>query len=113
MDSPTRRLRQQRATLVATQGDPDLPIGGTLYARLVRLRAELQQSLRHGESGLVATHGRSAPPSFGGGNPAASARSTGAIHADMREVHAEIRTIQDEIDRIDVLISAAEGKPTR
>jgi hypothetical protein len=85
---------------------------GTLYARLVRLRAELQQSLLHGEPGLAVASGRSVP-SRAGGNLSPSARSAVAIHADMREVHAEIRSIQDEIDRIDAAISKAEGKPAR
>jgi hypothetical protein len=113
MDSPTRRLRQQRAALVATQGDPELPIGGTLFARQARLRNELQQALAPGEGDETASPGRSRQMLAVRAPAARHARSPAAIHADMQRVHAEIRSIQDEIDRIDDLIAEAEGKTAK
>jgi hypothetical protein len=113
MDSPTRRLRQQRAALVATQGDPELPIGGTLFARQARLRNELQQALAPGEGDEPVSSSRSPQVLAVRALSTRYARSPAAIHAEMQRVHAEIRSIQEEIDRIDDLIAKAEDKPAK
>jgi hypothetical protein len=113
MDSPTRRLRQQRAALVATQGDPELPIGGTLFARQARLRNELQQALAPGEGDEPVSTSRSPQVLAVRALSTRYARSPAAIHAEMQRVHAEIRSIQEEIDRIDDLIAKAEDKPAK
>jgi hypothetical protein len=113
MDSPTRRLRQRRAALTAAQGDPELPIGGTFYARLIRLRAELRLALMPDDRGDSAGGVRPQFSPARQGHLNQNVRSVAVIHADLRAVLAEILRIQNDIDRIDALIAIEEAKPPR
>ena len=109
MESRSKKLRQERASLGAQQGDPDAPAGGTLFGRKARLQAELDRA--QSEDAPLAT----------GANTGASSTLVGAVHGrsalvierDMRLIEAEIESVNRRIAEIDRLILRQERKPGR
>lgn len=101
MESPAKKLRQQRAALGARQGDPEAPAGGTLLARRTRLRAELDQA-------------QSEQLSLDGGGRAtvvnALGRPVALIERDLNGVEREIATVQRQIEELDRRIKRIEPK---
>lgn len=101
MESPAKKLRQQRAALGARQGDPEAPAGGTLFARRTRLRAELEQA-------------QSEQLSVAGGGQATMAyaltRPLTLIERDLNSVEREIASVQRQIEELDHRIKRIEPK---
>lgn len=101
VESPAKKLRQQRAALGARQGDPEAPAGGTLFARRSRLQAELEQA-------------QSEEFAFAGGSSAsvshALTRPLSLIERDLNNVECEIAAVQREIEDLDRRIKRIEPK---
>jgi len=100
VESPAKKLRQQRAALGARQGDPEAPAGGTLFARRSRLQAELEQV----QSEEFAHAGGSAAVGH------ALARPQSLIERDLSNVEREIANVQREIEDLDRRIKRIEPK---
>lgn len=110
MKSLDKKVRQQMATLGARQGDPEAPASGTLYARLHRLRVELEQ-IETGDP--VVSSGYAASPFRGGTDllsGVVSSRSAAAVRRDIVSVEAEIESVQKRIDELDRLLTSTGRK---
>src|SRR5688572_10242236 len=93
MESRSKKLRQERASLGAQQGDPDAPAGGTLFGRKARLQAELDRA-QSDEAPLASAATPSASSTLVG---AVHGRSIRTIERDMRLIEAEIETVTRRI----------------
>jgi uncharacterized protein (DUF3084 family) len=106
VESPAKKLRQERATLGSRQGDPESPSSGTMYARRKKLSAELEQiqseqtSWNSGSGRHAQTESVSAPPH----------RPLYAVQRELRILDEEITATQNRIDEIDEILSTVEGK---
>lgn len=106
MESPIKKLRQERAILGARQGDPELPANGTLFARRQRLQADLERA-EHEE---LAVFGVQAPREYRQRLSSSGARSAVALRRDIRLVEEEIRVTQQRMDEIDRVLERYRGK---
>jgi hypothetical protein len=109
MESPTKKLHQQSATLRALQGDPEAPASGTLLARLHNLQAELQRAEVE-QAPFDRPQGGSRPAGIAVVGGIASTRSTGAIQRDIRLIEEQLDDLQQRIKKIDRQISQAEDQ---
>lgn len=99
MEGISRTLIQERAVLVARQGDPKSPAAGTLLARQRILHAEL-------ESATARQEAASRPHPANGG----AIRHPDQIRRDIRRIENELRKVQDRLREIDVQISSGASK---
>ena len=105
MELVTRTLVQERAILVARQGDPKSPAAGTLLARQRILHAELE-----------AAHDRTStdrappsPPSEEG----VPLRHADQIRRDIRRIERDLGSLQSRLRDIDQEMEAAEEEKRR
>lgn len=112
MESPTKKLYQQRAVLKAQQGDPEAPASGTLYARRHRLEAELRQVRVQEAAALDPILGQRQQANLSG-NILMQRRSAMMIERDLRFVQREIDVLQEQIDDVDTQIKQTERKNRR
>lgn len=103
MESLSRTLTQERAILVARQGDPKSPAPGTLLARQKILHVELE-----------AAHKRQQIVASGLGSTAATAmltqRHPDQIRRDIRRIESELIRIQNRLREIDAEAAADAEK---
>lgn len=115
VESPAKKLRQERATLGSRQGDPESPTSGTMYARRKKLSAELEQ-IQSEQSSMNVGTGKSAGRNGSGRNIQTESVSTSmhrplqAVQRDLRLLDEEITATQQRIDEIDQILSTVEGK---
>ncbi len=102
MESFSRSLTQERAILIARQGDPKSPAPGTLLARQKILHAELEAA--HAKSG--------SPPKKGSVAVAVVTmnRQPDQIRPDIRRVERELIALQSRLREIDQLMAEAAEK---
>jgi len=112
MESPTKKLYQQRAVLRAQQGDPDAPASGTLYARRHRLEAELRQVRVQEAAALDPVLGQRQHANLSG-NILMQRRSALTIEGDLKRVQREIDSLQEQIEDVDSKIKQTERKSHR
>ncbi len=112
MESPTKKLYQQRALLKAQQGDPESPASGTLYSRRQRLEQELERTRLQEAAALDPVLGQRQYANSATG-VLAKRRSSSVIEQDLRTVQAEIDRLQLEIDEVDTLIKKTERRTRR
>ena len=98
----TRTLIQEKAILVARQGDPKSPAPGTLLARQRILNAEIELAMKRFDQGAHAFN----PVS---GTPYAH-RHPELIRRDIRRIEKELNKVQDRLREIDVQMAANVSK---
>ena len=98
MEAVTRTLTQERAILVARQGDPKSPAPGTLLARQKILHAELE----------AATARTRVTPSGLSTAPAATLthRQADLVRRDLRRIENELIRVQSRLREIDAQVAA-------
>jgi hypothetical protein len=99
MEGISRTLVQEKAVLVARQGDPKSPAAGTLLARQRILHAELEAATARQQAAE-----RPLPVS------SAAIRHPDQIRRDIRRIENELRKVQDRLREIDVQISSGASK---
>jgi hypothetical protein len=101
MEAVSRTLTQERAILVAKQGDPKSPAPGTLLARQKILHAELE-----------AAHARTRQLASGQLSPQANAqfRQADQIRRDIRRIEQDLIRVQNRLREIDAEVSASAEK---
>ena len=109
-ESPSKKLRQRRASLGALQGDPEAPAAGTLHARRQRLLAELERAQVVPAGGGVAV---GHPHEGAGLHLALSERTVPEIMHELRQVDDQIEEVQRSIDEIDDELTGRRGKVRR
>lgn len=93
----TRTLIQEKAILVARQGDPKNPASGTLLHRQRVLNAELQMATSRNQPVLLSTTANGVPYQM---------RHPDQIRRDIRRIENELRKVQDRLREIDVQVAA-------
>jgi hypothetical protein len=104
MEAPTRTLVQEKAILVARQGDPNAPAPGTLLARQKILHAELEaahQRSKRNKTSAVSVVDPTRP----------AVRQTDQIRRDIRRIERELGALQLRLREIDKAM--AEGADRR
>jgi hypothetical protein len=99
MEGISRTLVQEKAVLVARQGDPKSPAAGTLLARQRILHAELEAATARQEAASRPLPAEGAP-----------FRHPDLIRRDIRRIENELRKVQDRLREIDVQISSGASK---
>lgn len=103
MEGLSRTLTQERAILVARQGDPKSPAAGTLLARQKILHGELEAALKREQ--IVAS---------GLGSTSATAlltqRHPDQIRRDLRRIEGELIRVQSRLREIDAEAAADADK---
>ena len=94
MESFSRTLTQERAILIARQGDPNSPAPGTLLARQKILHAELEAS--HARAASSVNQGAVAVAATFAAN-----RQPDQVRRDLRRVERELIALQSRLREID------------
>jgi hypothetical protein len=98
----TRSLTQEKAILVARQGDPKFPAAGTLLARQRILNAELEAATQRYAKGEQAYLPASGTPY--------THRHPELIRRDIRRIENELNKLQDRLREIDAQVAASGNK---
>jgi len=102
MEGISRTLVQEKAVLVARQGDPKSPAAGTLLARQRILHAELEAATARQQQAERPTSPASGVP--------LNVRHPDQIRRDIRRIENELCKVQDRLREIDVQINAGAAK---
>lgn len=102
MEAVTRTLTQERAILVARQGDPKSPAPGTLLARQKILHAELEAATAQTR---VAPSGLSTTPLA-----TLTHRQADLVRRDLRRIENEIIRVQSRLREIDAQVAADQAE---
>ena len=102
MEGISRTLTQERAILVARQGDPKSPAPGTLLARQKILHAELEAA--HAKQTALVHAGRA--------TAVATVRHPEQIRRDIRRIEAELIKVQSRLREIERQIASGIDRPS-
>lgn len=102
MEGTTNRtLIQEKAILVARQGDPKNPASGTLLHRQRILNAELQTATGRDEPVLLSPSSNGMPYQL---------RHPDQIRRDIYRIENELRKVQDRLREIDMKLADGGNK---